>query len=143
MIFVFLLCLLLINQTLLRSNFINSSFVSHHGFQTLEYNKSTRPLSSVSSCLETLMKQKARGYETYFLKFCFKRVSMKAISNHISPSFLHYIRLCVVIKIDIDLVFCFSPECDRNSSELFIVKSSTNFNCSSTSNLLTIFYKGF
>ena len=41
MVFLFL-CLLLINQALLRSHFINSSFVFHQGFQTLE-NKSTRP----------------------------------------------------------------------------------------------------
>ena len=57
---------------------------------------------------------------------------MKAISYHISPFFLHLIRLCVAIKIDIDLVFSVSPKCDRNSSEIFIVKSSTNFNCNVT-----------
>ena len=68
---------------------------------------------------------------------------MKAISYHISPFFLHLIRLCVAIKIDIDLVFSVSPKCDPNSPELFIVKSSTNFICNSTSNLLTVVYKEF
>ena len=68
---------------------------------------------------------------------------MKAISYHISPFFLHLIRLCVAIKIDIDLVFSVSPKCDRNSSELFIIKSSTNFNCNGTSILLTVVYKEF
>ena len=68
---------------------------------------------------------------------------MKAISYHISPFFLHLIRLCVAIKIDIDLVFSVSPKCDRNSPELFIVKSSTNFICNGTSNLLTVANKEF
>ena len=68
---------------------------------------------------------------------------MKAISHHISQFFLHLIRLCVAIKIDIDLVFLVPPKCDRNSSELFIVKSSTNFNWNGTSNLLTVIYQRF
>ena len=38
--------LFLVNDARLRSNFTNSYFVFHRGFQTLENNKSTRPTAS-------------------------------------------------------------------------------------------------
>ena len=58
--------ILLNSHTSLRSHVKNSCFVFHQGFQTPRNNKSTRPLSSVSRCLEPLMKH-SHSFLTYYL----------------------------------------------------------------------------